>query len=70
MVGVMSPMAYILVLSALDKSTPVSLVAPTREMSMMVGALFGMIILHEPVGRGRLLGCLVLIIGVILLGAK
>ena len=36
---------------------------------MMVGALFGMVILREPVGPWRLLGCLVLIAGVILLGA-
>jgi len=44
-------------------------VAPAREMSMMVGALFGMVILREPVGAWRLVGCLVLIAGVALLGA-
>jgi len=38
-------------------------------MSMMVGALFGMAILREPVGVGRIAGCLVLIAGVMLLGA-
>jgi multidrug transporter EmrE-like cation transporter len=38
-------------------------------MSMMVGALFGMVLLREPVGVWRLGGCLVLITGVVLLGA-
>ena len=36
---------------------------------MMVGALFGLVILREPVGVWRLAGCLVLIAGVVLLGA-
>lgn len=36
---------------------------------MMVGALLGMLVLREPVGRGRLLGCAALIRGVVLLGA-
>jgi drug/metabolite transporter (DMT)-like permease len=68
-VGVLSPLSYILVLGALDLGAPLSIVAPAREMSMMVGALFGMIILGEPVGLWRLAGCLVLIAGVVLLGA-
>lgn len=69
-VGLLSPLSYILVLAALESGAPLSIVAPLREMSMMVGAVFGMIILHEPVGRGRLLGCLVLAVGVILLGSS
>jgi drug/metabolite transporter (DMT)-like permease len=67
-VGVLSPLAYILVLTALSMGAPVSVVAPAREMSMMIGALLGMIVLREPVGRWRLIGCLVLIAGVVLLG--
>ncbi len=59
----------LLVLTALDMGAPLSVVAPTREMSMMVGALLGMIILREPVGVWRLVGCVVLIAGVVLLGA-
>jgi drug/metabolite transporter (DMT)-like permease len=68
-VGVLSPLSYILVLIALEMQAPLSLVAPMREMSMMVGALFGMVILREPVGAWRLVGCLILIVGVVLLGA-
>lgn len=67
-VGLLSPLAYILVLSALGLGAPLSVVAPAREMSMMVGALLGMLVLREAVGRWRLVGCLVMIAGVVLLG--
>nr|WP_246100936.1 DMT family transporter [Palleronia caenipelagi] len=66
-VGLLSPLSYILVLAALTGGAPLSLVAPMREMSMMVGALMGMLILREAVGVWRLIGCGVLIAGVILL---
>lgn len=63
-VGLLSPLSYILILAALQSGAPLSLVAPMREMSMMVGALLAMMILREPVGFWRLAGCGVLIIGV------
>lgn len=66
-VGILSPLSYILVLSALKMGAPLSVVAPTRETSMMVGALFGMIFLREAVGIWRLVGCGLLILGVVLL---
>jgi drug/metabolite transporter (DMT)-like permease len=68
-VGLLSPLSYILVLAALDMGAPLSVVAPTREMSMMIGALFGMLVLRETVGVWRLAGCLVLAAGVVLLGS-
>jgi len=68
-VGALSPLSYILVLSAIEMGAPLSLVAPAREMSMMVGAMFGMVILGERVTAWRLAGCLILIAGVILLGS-
>jgi len=68
-VGLLAPMSYILVLSAIEMGAPLSLVAPAREMSMMVGALFGMLILGERVNGWRLIGCAILILGVLLLGA-
>jgi drug/metabolite transporter (DMT)-like permease len=67
-VGLLSPLSYILVLAALEMGAPLSVVAPTREMSMMIGALFGMLMLREAVGIWRLVGCLVLVAGVVLLG--
>ena len=68
-VGALSPLSYILVLSAVEMGAPLSLVAPAREMSMMVGALFGMLILGERVTAWRVTGCAILIGGVILLGS-
>jgi drug/metabolite transporter (DMT)-like permease len=69
-VGVLAPLSYILVLSAIEMGAPLSLVAPAREMSMMVGALFGMLILGERVNGWRLIGCAILILGVVLLGSS
>lgn len=68
-VGLLSPLSYIFVLQALSWGAPLSLVAPMREMSMMVGALMGMLVLREQVGPWRLAGCGVLIAGVILLSS-
>lgn len=69
-VGALSPLSYIFVLLALSDGAPLSIVAPMREMSMMVGALMGMFILRETVGLWRLVGCAVLIAGVILLSSS
>jgi drug/metabolite transporter (DMT)-like permease len=69
-VGALSPLSYILVLTALDWGAPLSLVAPAREMSMMVGALFGMILLRETASVWRVAGCLIMILGVVLLGFR
>jgi drug/metabolite transporter (DMT)-like permease len=69
-VGLLSPLGYILVLGALSLGAPLSIVAPAREMSMMIGALFGMLILRERVGMPRLAGCAVLLAGVLLLGSS
>lgn len=69
-IGVLSPLGYILVLCALDMGAPLSVVAPAREMSMMAGALFGMVFLGERVGPVRLAGCAVMVVGVALLAAR
>ncbi len=68
-VGALSPLSYILVLAALQDGAPLSLVAPAREMSMMVAALLGMVVLREPLGRWRIGGCALLVLGVVLLGS-
>ncbi|ODA19824.1 multidrug DMT transporter permease, partial [Achromobacter xylosoxidans] len=69
-VGLLSPLGYILVLYALRNGAPLSLVAPAREMSMMLGTLAGMFLLREKVGPGRLAGCLSILAGVVLLGSS
>jgi drug/metabolite transporter (DMT)-like permease len=69
-VGVLSPLGYILVLYALRDGAPVSLVAPAREMSMLLVTLGGLYILREPVGWGRLVGCGFIAIGVVMLASS
>jgi drug/metabolite transporter (DMT)-like permease len=69
-VGLLSPLAYILVLQALRNGAPLSLVAPAREMSMMIGALLGLLVLREAVGPWRLAGCALMVGGVVLLGIR
>lgn len=69
-IGLMSPLGYIMVLSAMSMGAPLSIVAPMREMSMMVGTLMGMLVLKEAVGLWRLAGCAVLIGGVVLLSVS
>ena len=69
-VGLLSPLSYILVLWALTLGAPLSVVAPMREMSMMMGALMGMLLLREPISLARLIGCAAVIAGAVLLGAS
>lgn len=66
-VGILSPLGYILVLTALQMGAPLHAVAPAREMSMMIGALLGMIVLGERMTLPRLGGCGLIVIGVVLL---
>jgi drug/metabolite transporter (DMT)-like permease len=65
-VGILSPLAYILVLRALQLA-PVALVAPARESSIVVGALFGWLVLHEPRPARRLAGAAVVLVGIALI---
>lgn len=69
-VGLLSPLGYILVLMALQNGSPVSLVAPAREMSMLLATIAGLYLLREPVGWGRMLGCILIAAGVALLAGS
>ncbi|MEJ2290688.1 MAG: DMT family transporter [Deinococcales bacterium] len=65
-IAVLSPLAYILVLTAMT-FTPISLVAPAREISILVGTLMGTRLLAEGQGSRRLVGALGMVAGVALL---
>lgn len=65
-VAVLSPLAYVLVLVALTLA-PVSHVAPAREMSIVVGALLGGRLLHEPDTARRLAAAGSVALGVVAL---
>lgn len=67
LVGLLAPLGYILVLTALRLGAPLYVVAPVRELSMMVGALLAFVVLREPVGPARFAGCALMVLGVVLL---
>jgi drug/metabolite transporter (DMT)-like permease len=65
-VGVLAPLAYVLILFAFQLA-PVSLVAPAREVSVVVVALGGWLFFREPHPVQRTLGSAVVLAGVALL---
>lgn len=62
-VSVLGPLGYILVLKAMTLA-PVSHVAPTRELSMMIGAWFGARVLGEGGTKQRLVAAALIVAGV------
>src|SRR5882724_3856548 len=65
-VALLSPVAYILVLTALS-FTPVSYVAPAREVSIVIGAFIGARVLKESDGVRRVWAAVAMAAGVIAL---
>lgn len=65
-VGVGSPLAYILVLFAM-RLAPVALVAPGRELSVVLVSLAGWLMFREPAPYPRLVGAAIVLGGVALL---
>lgn len=63
-VGILNPLAYILVLTAMS-FTPVSHVAPVREISILIGTIIGTKILSEGFGKRRIIAAGTMVIGVI-----
>jgi drug/metabolite transporter (DMT)-like permease len=64
--GVLSPLSYILVLVAVQ-TTPVALVAPARETSVVMVALFGALVLREGSIARRVTASAVVLGGIALL---
>ncbi|MEJ2853674.1 MULTISPECIES: EamA family transporter [unclassified Saccharothrix] len=62
-VAVLSPAAYVLVLFAM-KIAPVSLVAPARELSIVIGSVLAWLVLGEPNPVRRLTGAVIVVAGV------
>ena len=65
-IGVLSFVAYIIVLSCYAIA-PVSYVAATREISIVIAGFVGWLWLKEPLGAGRLVGTGLVCTGVIVL---
>jgi drug/metabolite transporter (DMT)-like permease len=64
--GVLSPLSYILVLTAVTLA-PVALVAPIREVSVVLVSLFGALVLREGSAVRRIAASVVVVGGVLLL---
>lgn len=62
-VGILNQLAYILVLAAMT-FTPVSHVAPVREMSILFGTILGSLMLKEGFGRRRIAASCTMVAGV------
>ncbi|HEX9339248.1 MAG TPA: EamA family transporter [Pseudonocardiaceae bacterium] len=62
-VAVLSPVAYVLVLYAL-RIAPVALVAPARELSIVIGSVVAWRVLHEPKPLRRMAGAAIVLAGV------
>jgi len=65
-VGILSPLAYTLVLFAMQIA-PLSYVAPIRELSMLLGVLFGAKLLRESLTPSRAIGTACMVAGVFML---
>ncbi len=65
-VGILSPLAYVLVLYALARA-PVSVVAPARETSILIGTLLGTTVLAEGDTKRRMITAGAILLGVIAL---
>ncbi|WP_099159696.1 EamA family transporter [Virgibacillus ndiopensis] len=64
-VGILNPLAYILVLSAMTFA-PVSYVAPVREVSILIGTIIGTKLLAEGFGMRRIIAAATMITGIII----
>jgi drug/metabolite transporter (DMT)-like permease len=64
--GVLGPLAYILILFAIQLA-PVSIIAPAREVSVVLVGLAGWLLFREPHPVQRIVGAVVVIAGVALL---
>lgn len=65
-ISLIAPLGFIFVLYAL-RVAPVHLVAPTREISIVLGVIFGAKLLTEENFRTRLLGALLIVAGIVFL---
>lgn len=68
LVGLLSPVAYILVLFALTMA-PVSLVAPARELSIVLGGIAAWLVLGESNAVRRLAGSVIVLSGIAAIAA-
>lgn len=64
--GIVSPLSYVLVLTAITMA-PVALVAPIREVSVLLVSLFGAFVLKEARPGRRLVASAIVVAGIVML---
>jgi drug/metabolite transporter (DMT)-like permease len=64
--ALLCPLAYVLVLTAMT-FTPISYVAPAREVSILIGAFLGARLLKEEDGRRRMTAAAAIVLGAVAL---
>jgi len=64
--GLLMFLAYGLILFAFQFSR-VSYIAPAREVGIVIGVVFGTLLLREPFGKGRAIGSCLIIAGLVLI---
>lgn len=69
LIAVLSPAAYILILVAMT-SLPLSVVAPARESSIIIGSLLAWWLFHESNPVRRLAGSTIVLTGIVLIAAN
>lgn len=62
-IGLLNPLAYLLVLWVMI-STPVSYVAPAREVSILIGTIFGAKVLAEGAAKRRIFAAAAMVCGI------
>ena len=66
LMGILSPLSYILILLAIQLA-PVSVIAPAREVSVVLVGIAGWVLFREPNPVQRLIGAGIVLVGVALL---
>ena len=66
LIALLSPAAYILVLQALELA-PLSVIAPARETSILIGVFMGSKALEEKDGKRRIVASVLILIGIVCL---
>jgi len=64
--GLLMFLTYALILFALQFSR-VSYITPARGVGVVIGVLFGTLLLREPFGKGRVIGSCIIITGLVLI---
>jgi drug/metabolite transporter (DMT)-like permease len=68
-VALLAPLSYVLVLYAM-RLAPVALVAPARELSIVIGGILAWRVLHEPNPGRRLAGAAIVLTGIVALAVS